>query len=491
MTMNQLPHAPGAGTSAPGGDPGGKQPAAADGPDLVLGATANSGYPLLTVTVESEHDVFALRRQAKVAADSAGLDPRDQVRMATALSELGRDLLRPTPMTAVFLLVRQEPNVLAVRLHWPDDRVPSQESLAAVTRLLPQTVYGPAVDLDQHAGTDHGGHITVELPLPPDTVKPEERSEHIRTSLLAVVPADPVSPVDELRSQTRDLLAALEESRTQRVELERLNQELQETNQGVIALYTELTAGLQEANRGLEVRYNDEHQLALTLQRTFLPEHLPHWTGGDLAVRYLAAMDQSEIGGDFYEALHTPQGLLLAVGDVAGHSLQAAIVMGQLRHALRAYAAEGHSPAVLVELLDRLLVLHHPTWTATLCIILVEPDGRGIHVANAGHLPPLVMPPHENPFYVQEHGPLLGVNLPHPPSTYTAVAPGTRLLMITDGLIEVRGTDLGERLTDLSRAAHAGPVDCESLCDALLDEYATDQKDDIIVLTALFGESGQ
>lgn len=489
--MNQPPYPTGARPAPQGADRGGEEPAAADGPDLIPGAGANPGYPLLTVTVESEHDVFALRRQAKIAADSAGLDPRDQVRMATALSELGRDLLRPTPMTAVFLLVRQEPSALAVRLHWPDDREPSQESLAAVTRLLPQTVYGHAVDLGQHAGTDYGGHITLELPLPPDPAEPEERSEHIRTSLLAGVPVVPVSPVDELRSQTRDLLAALEESRTQRVELERLNQELQETNLGVIALYTELTANLQEANRGLEARYNDEHQLALTLQRTFLPEHLPHWAGGDLAVRYLAAMDQSEIGGDFYEALHTPQGLLLAVGDVAGHSLQAAIVMGQLRHALRAYAAEGHSPDTLVELLDQLLVLHHPTWTATLCIILIEPDGRGIRVANAGHLPPLLMPPHENPSYIQEHGPLLGVNLRHPPSTYTAVAPGTRLLMITDGLIEIRGVDLGERLTDLSRTAHAGPVDCESLCDALLDEYATDQKDDIIVLTALFGGSAR
>lgn len=447
---------------------------------------ADPGYRLLAVTVETDHDVLTLRRQAKAAADLAGLDPRDQVRMAAALSELGRDLLRPTPMTAVFLLSPDEPSTLAVQLQWPDDRVPSQESLAAVTRLLPQTEYGPAAGADQDPDADHGGRITVGLPVPPDPAEPEARSERIRRSLLA---AGPVSPVDDLRSQTRDLLAALAESHTQRTELERLNQELQDTNLGVIALYTEMTANLRETNRGLEARYNDEHQFALTLQRTFLPEHLPDWPDGELAVRYLAATDQSEIGGDFYEALHTPAGLLLAVGDVAGHSLQAAVVMGQLRHALRAYATEGHPPVTLLELLDRLLVRHHPTWIATLCIVLVDPDGRGIHVANAGHLPPLLMPPHGDPFYVREHGPLLGVTAPHPRSTFTAVEPGTRLLMITDGLIEVRGTDLFDQLTDLSRTAHAGPTDCEALCDALIDTYAAEQTDDIIVLAARLGHT--
>lgn len=88
--------------------------------------------------------------------------------------------------------------------------------------------------------------------------------------------------------------------------------------------------------------YAEEHTLALTLQRTFLPASLPAGDRAELAVRYFPASETTEIGGDFYEALAVEEGLIVAVGDVAGHSLDAAVVMGELRHALRAYALEGH-----------------------------------------------------------------------------------------------------------------------------------------------------
>ncbi|MYT26805.1 SpoIIE family protein phosphatase, partial [Streptomyces sp. SID7760] len=88
-----------------------------------------------------------------------------------------------------------------------------------------------------------------------------------------------------------------------------------------------------------------------------------------------------------------------------------ALVMGELRHALRAYAALGHPPHTLLSNLDRLLLMHHPGWTATLCIVLIDLEGRRVHVANAGHLPPLLMPPDDPPRYLHEHGPLLGMRL--------------------------------------------------------------------------------
>lgn len=121
----------------------------------------------------------------------------------------------------------------------------------------------------------------------------------------------------------------------------------------------------------------------LALQRTFLPDRLPAVPGVDMAVRYEPAADHAEIGGDFYEAIETPAGLLLAIGDVAGHSLKAAMIMGEVRHALRAYAIEGHDPQTLLTRLDALLVRLRPSITVTVCLVLVEPGGRRMHVANA------------------------------------------------------------------------------------------------------------
>lgn len=427
---------------------------------------------LMTVSLVSEQDVFALRRQAKTAAVAAGLEPRDQVRLAAALSELGRDLFRPkTAMTAAFLLDETSLR-LRVDLTWPDGRVPSTESLDAVRRLLPQTHY---------RSESPGRRIEVSCALPA-VAGTRASAKAVRAALRAEAPA--TGPLDDLRAQTTDLMAALEESRAQRDELARLNAELTETNQGVMALYAELTAELEETNRGVVALYGEEHQFALTLQRTFLPEHLPDVPGARLAVRYLPAAAEKEIGGDFYEAVITPAGLLLAVGDVVGHSLQAAIVMGELRHALRAYAAEAHPPHVLLERLDHLLGLHHRGWTATVCVVLVEPGHARIHVANAGHLPPLLISPDGEAGFLSEHGPLLGIGLPQPPATVHDTTSGSRLLMISDGLIETRDTHLSDRLNALRLAALAGPTDPEDLCDSLLAAFGAEQEDDTIVFAA-------
>ncbi|QMU77108.1 serine/threonine-protein phosphatase [Streptacidiphilus sp. PB12-B1b] len=255
-------------------------------------------------------------------------------------------------------------------------------------------------------------------------------------------------------------------------------------------LNAELLAELEETNRGVVALYREEHQLALTLQRTFLPEHLPRLPGIELAVRYLPAATQTEIGGDFYEAIDTPGGLLLAVGDVMGHSLQAAVVMGELRHALRAFATEDHPPHVLLERLDTLLSRHRPGWTATVCVALLEPGTGRLRIANAGHPLPLLRTGPGRAEFVTEHGPLLGLGLPQPVGTSHRLAPGASLLMVTDGLIEKRGTPLPEALESLRRAAADGPWDCEALCDALLEGFGAQQRDDIVVFAARRAETG-
>ncbi|MER8188424.1 fused response regulator/phosphatase [Kitasatospora sp. NPDC094015] len=229
---------------------------------------------------------------------------------------------------------------------------------------------------------------------------------------------------------------------------------------------------------------NEEHALVLTLQRTFLPDRLPEVPGVDLAVRYKPAADHTEIGGDFYEAIETPAGLLLAIGDVAGHSLKAAMVMGELRHALRAYAIEGHDPQTLLDRLDALLVRLRPSMTATVCLVLVEPGGRRIHVANAGHLPPLLRHPDGSTRYLTEHGILLGLNMPHPPAVVHTVPAGSTLLLLTDGLVEVPGEDLDDSLAALESTVSTARQELDELCDQLLDDFGKAKTDDIALLAA-------
>lgn len=235
--------------------------------------------------------------------------------------------------------------------------------------------------------------------------------------------------------------------------------------------------------------YQVERHVALTLQRSFLPPpeklRLP---GLEIVVRYVPASRQTEIGGDFYAALRTDAGALTAVGDVAGHSLEAATVMVEIRHALRAYCVEDSDPRLLAARLDRMLQHHHPDVTATVCLVLVDPDSGRVRVANAGHIPPLVVRDGNRAEYVQAGGPLLGLGLERPPATELLLRPADRLLMVTDGLIETRGTDLAVSLAHLRKAAAGAPAGVGALCDTLLDCFGHDREDDIAMLALRLAE---
>ncbi|MEU3029898.1 fused response regulator/phosphatase [Streptomyces incarnatus] len=246
-------------------------------------------------------------------------------------------------------------------------------------------------------------------------------------------------------------------------------------------LLTQLTRAGALALEALR-SYSEEHALALTLQRSFLPERLPETARADLAVRYLPASERTEIGGDFYEAISTPDGLVVAVGDVAGHSLDAAMVMGQVRHALRAYAVEGHCPTAILDRLDHLITSVAPGATVTLCVLLIEFDTDLVHVANAGHLPPLLRGPDGTTGYVREHGPLLGLGLPHPPARRLTMAPGSLIVLVTDGLIERRHEDLERSLERLAAVVEDAPADPEEACAHLLDGLTPDGSDDVALM---------
>ncbi|MFC1435561.1 SpoIIE family protein phosphatase [Streptacidiphilus sp. N1-3] len=256
--------------------------------------------------------------------------------------------------------------------------------------------------------------------------------------------------------------------------------ETSEEDRDLVSQFTQASALALEALRS----YTEEHTLSVTLQRALLPRSLPEPDGIRLAMRYLPATRGNEIGGDFYEAIETPAGLLLAVGDVVGHSLQAAVVMGELRHALRLYAHEGHPPRTVLERLDALLDREWPGWTATVCIVLVDPDRTGLSVANAGHLPPLLLDPLGEGSFVHEHGPMLGMGLPQPPSAEVRITAGTRLLLVTDGLIETRDKDLTTSLEELRTAAGQETAGPDALCEHLLRVFGAEQSDDVVLFAA-------
>ena len=133
-----------------------------------------------------------------------------------------------------------------------------------------------------------------------------------------------------------------------------------------------------------------EHRSAVVLQRSLLPDRLPDLVSIDTAARYLPARD--EVGGDWYDVIELPGGDVgLAIGDVAGHGLRAAALMGQLRTGLRAYALEGHGPAETLKRVDRLLQTISGSGMATAAYAIVDPETGALRYSSAGHPPPVLV----------------------------------------------------------------------------------------------------
>jgi len=225
----------------------------------------------------------------------------------------------------------------------------------------------------------------------------------------------------------------------------------------------------------------EDHLVALTLQRSFLPVALPAIPGMEMAVRYLPASDHAEVGGDFYEALPWRDGVLIAIGDVQGHSLQAATVMGELRHALRAYVSEGHPPLAITGLVNEVLRRFHPGIIATLCLVLADPATGELDIVNCGHMP-LLLVDGTGARYVGEGGLLLGLTR-HQPHVETAVLPaGGTVLLFTDGLVEDRRVLLDDNLEKLRAvAAEAADAAVEAFANHVLSLFGN-REDDVAMI---------
>ncbi|MFR0357209.1 SpoIIE family protein phosphatase [Streptomyces sediminimaris] len=235
-----------------------------------------------------------------------------------------------------------------------------------------------------------------------------------------------------------------------------------------------------------EQESNERNRLALQLQHAIMP---PAQTplavpGLRVAVRYRPAETQHLVGGDWYDAVVLPSRLvLLCVGDVAGHGIEAATSMVVLRNALRGLAVTGAGPGQLLAWLN--MVAHHLTGalTATAVCGLYDPDRRTLRWARAGHLPPVLVRGAEAAPLPLVGGMLLGAV---PEATYeeheVQLAVGDTLLMYTDGLIERRDRSVQESLAQLLTAARAVQPSLDQQLDRLLVHSRSDTDDDTCIV---------
>ncbi|OHV35337.1 protein serine phosphatase [Pseudofrankia sp. EUN1h] len=235
-------------------------------------------------------------------------------------------------------------------------------------------------------------------------------------------------------------------------------------------------------------QYQRERETALTLQRSLLPRRMPEIAGVAFAWRYLPAGAGSLVGGDWYDVLTLDDDTIaLVIGDVMGRGIQAAATMGQLRASARA-GTSAHLPAeaVLVQLDAAVSGLEQDQIT-TVAMAILDPAARQLRVASAGHLPPLIVPPHGEPQFVAvEPGPPLGAGLTggHYAETAVPFAPGSILLLYTDGLVEDRHRSVDEGMAVL-RSVAAGASGPEELCERALAALAHGSHDDDTALLAV------
>jgi PAS domain S-box-containing protein len=239
-----------------------------------------------------------------------------------------------------------------------------------------------------------------------------------------------------------------------------------------------------------------EREIALTLQRSLLPAHLPEPEGLEVASAYLPGTAGTEVGGDWFDLIPLPAGRVgIMIGDVMGRGMSAAAVMGQLRAAARAYAALDLPADEVLNRLDALVrgLDEEGGGQLVTCIYAVyDPGSWRCQLANAGHLPPILSC--EEPRRIAEaSGVPLGVGGFPLTATELTIEPGQALVLYTDGLVEQRGRDLDDGIDRLCSLLTA-PLgqDLDGAFNRLLEELRPERgyEDDVAVLVVRAPSSG-
>jgi serine phosphatase RsbU (regulator of sigma subunit) len=238
--------------------------------------------------------------------------------------------------------------------------------------------------------------------------------------------------------------------------------------------------------------YERERELAERLQRAMLPS-LSVPGPLRLCARYRPAATGVHVGGDWFDAFSRRDGTItLTVGDVTGHGLDAAVLMGKLQNALRAYAIEGHGPAATLKLANELVRGWESPLFATAVVADLEPASGKLSWASAGHLPILASDGDgECAFLERPAAPLLGFPFAFRIQEYEAsVPPGGSLVLYTDGLVERRGELIDAGLERLAKAVRASAaLATEDAGDLILSHMlgADDHDDDVCLLLCRLG----
>jgi hypothetical protein len=231
---------------------------------------------------------------------------------------------------------------------------------------------------------------------------------------------------------------------------------------------------------------DEQQQLAIQLQHAIIPPtaQLPEAEGLEIAVRYQPAATQHLVGGDWYDAVALPSGqLLLVVGDIAGHGIPVVTGMISMRNALRGLAMTGAPPAQLLAWLNTSAAALPERISGTVLCGVYDPPTATLVWARAGHLPPLLVRDGEASLLPLPAGPLLGAfSSPSYEEQTLRLAPGDRLVLFTDGLVERANMDIDECLDDLVATAAHTVEGIERYADRLLAHVGANARDDTCLL---------
>ncbi|THC51267.1 SpoIIE family protein phosphatase [Streptomyces sp. A1499] len=235
--------------------------------------------------------------------------------------------------------------------------------------------------------------------------------------------------------------------------------------------------------------YTYQESVADTLQDSMLPHIEPRMSGCDIATRYLPGTLLGRVGGDWFDSVKLPGSrTALVVGDVMGHGLNSAAMMGQLRTAVQTMAALDLPPEQLLRNLDDLAQRLGEHYLATCLYAVYDPIAGELRLANAGHIPPVLVRAGDGRSELLDlpTGAPIGVGGVPFESVRVRVAPGDRLLMCTDGLVEVRGEDIGVGLATLTESAAHPAASMDDACDAIIRALNAGgaRKDDVALLMA-------
>ncbi|WP_399028854.1 SpoIIE family protein phosphatase [Streptomyces sp. 15-116A] len=238
--------------------------------------------------------------------------------------------------------------------------------------------------------------------------------------------------------------------------------------------------------------YTHQENVAETLQDSMLPHIPPHRVGCDIATRYLPGTLLGRVGGDWFDSVKLPGArTAFVVGDVMGHGLNSAAMMGQLRTAVQTMAALDLPPAQLLRNLDDLAQRLGDSYLATCLYAVYDPIAGELQLANAGHIPPVLVRAADGRSELLElpTGAPIGVGGVPFEAVRVRVEPGDRLVMCTDGLVEVRGEDIGVRLATLCESAAHPAASMDDACDTIIRALNTrgGRKDDVALLMARLG----